>query len=234
MKAMSSEGRWGLERIGGVLGFVFAASVLLQNAVLLMGNPLPDAQLGDIKEFYSGGSARISIAVALVAVNVVCLVFFGSAVVRRLEAHRDGAIAGRAALAGIVLLGGAFLVTTFLQAVLAARVDQLAEAGQLQMVWDLHSAAFAMSGSGLGVTLMALSVGALATDTVVPRWVGFLGVAGAICATAGGALVVSTIDGGSGIWLQLVGFATWLVWLVAASVRLLGAGNGVLVAAEAA
>ncbi len=226
--------RWSLERIGGVLGLAFAASVLLQNAVLLMGNPLPDAQLSDIQEFYSGGSARISIAVALVAVNVVCLVFFGSAVARRLEAHRDGAIAGRAALAGIVLLGGAFLVTTFLQAVLTARVDQLAEAGQLQMVWDLHSAAFAMSGSGLGVTLMALSVGALVNDTVVPRWVGLLGVAGAICATAGGALVVSTIDGGSGIWLQLVGFATWLVWLVAASVRLLGAGNGVLVAAEAA
>ena len=234
MQTVERAQHWTLERVGGVLGLAFAASVVLQNAVLLVGNPLPDAPLSDIEDFYSGASGRISLAVALVAVNVVCLVFFGSAVAKRLEANRNSAVAGRAALGGVVLLGGAFLVTTFLQAVLTARVDELAEAGQLQLVWDLHTAAFAMSGSGLGVTLMALSVGALLAGAVVPRWVGLVGVAGAVCAMAGGALVVSTVEGGPGLWLQLLGFATWLIWLVAASIRLLGSGGEVVVAAEAA
>ena len=74
------------------------------------GNPLPDAGLSEIQEFYSGASTRIAIAVGLVAINVVCLVFFGSAVAKRLQAFGESAVAARAALAGVVLLGGAFLV----------------------------------------------------------------------------------------------------------------------------
>ncbi|MDJ0924559.1 MAG: hypothetical protein QNJ77_08360 [Acidimicrobiia bacterium] len=217
---MESNG-WSLARIGGFCGLAFAAGVLLQNAVLLAGNPLPDASLDEIQSFYVDGAGRISVAVGLVALNIVFLVLFGSAVSRKLASSRGSEIAARAALAGIVLLGGAFLVTTFLQAVLVARVEALAAAGQLQMIWDLHTAAFAMSGSGLGVTLAALSAGALMTDSVVPRWTALLGFFGAVCVIAAGALVVSTIEGGPGIWLQLAGFGTWLIWLVAASLRLL-------------
>ncbi len=213
--------KWTLERVGGLAGLVFAGGVALQNGVLLAGTPMADAPLAEIQDYYSGASGRISIAVGLVALNIVLLVLFGSAVTNKLAARNSSSIAARAGLGGIVLLGGAFFVTTLLQAVLTARVDQLAEAGQLQLIWDLHTAAFAMSGSGLGVTLAALSVGALVAGAVVPRWTAMVGLVGAACAVASGALVVSTISGGPGIWLQLVGFATWLIWLVMGSLDLL-------------
>ncbi len=212
--------QWNLERLGGLAGMAFAAGVALQNGVLLAGNPMADAPLAEIQDYYSSSGGRISIAVGLVAVNIVLLVFFGSAVTKRLAARRESSVAARAGLGGIVLLGGAFFVTTLLQAVLAARVNELAEAGQLQLIWDLHTAAFAMSGSGLGVTLAALSVGALVANAVVPRWAAIVGLVGAACAVAAGALVVSTISGGPGIWLQLLGFVAWLIWLVTASLNL--------------
>lgn len=221
MDAGGAGQRWSLERVGGVAGLAFAAGVALQNGVLLAGNPMADAPLAEVRDFYSSSGGRISIAVGLVAINIVLLVFFGSAVTKRLASRDSSSVAARAGLGGIVLLGGAFFVTTLLQAVLTARVDQLAEAGQLQVVWDLHTAAFAMSGSGLGVTLAALSIGALIANDVVPRWAATFGLVGAVCAVAAGALVVSTISGGPGIWLQLVGFAAWLVWLVTASLGLL-------------
>ncbi len=221
MSVGMAEQKWSLERVGGVAGLAFAGGVALQNGVLLAGNPMADAPLAEIQDYYSGASGRISIAVGLVALNILLLVFFGSAVTKKLAARDGSSIAARAGLGGIVLLGGAFFVTTLLQAVLAARVDQLAEAGQLQVVWDLHTAAFSMSGSGLGVTLAALSIGALLADAVVPRWTALVGLVGAVCAVAAGALVVSTISGGPGIWLQLVGFAAWLVWLVVGSLNLL-------------
>ena len=172
--------KWNLERVGGVAGLAFAGGVALQNGVLLAGTPMADAPLAKIQDYYSGASGRISIAVGLVALNIVLLVFFGSAVTKKLAAHDSSSITARAGLGGIVLLGGAFFVTTLLQAVLTARVD-----------------------------------------AVVPRWTAIVGLVGAACSVAAGALVVSTISGGPGIWLQLVGFAAWLVWLVVGSLGLL-------------
>lgn len=208
-------------RLGGWFGLAFAAFVILQNAVLLVGNPMPNASLADIQDFYETGSGRISIAVGLVALNVLLLIGFGATATKRLERAAAAVVPARAAFAGIIVLAGAFLTTTLLQAVLVTRVDQLVAADQLQLLWDIHTAAFAMSATGLGVTLAGLSYGALVAGDLVPRWTAYLGLVGAVCVIGGGMLVVGTLDGGPGIWLQLTGFATWLIWLVTASVRLI-------------
>ncbi len=210
-----------LLRLGGAAGLVFACGVALQNAVLLSGNPMPDAPLEDIRSFYADHQGRIAVAVGLVAVNVVCLVFFASAVADRLDDHPASRVAGRAGFGAAVLLAGAFLTTTALQAVLTARVDSLASNGDLQLVWDLHTAAFVMSASSLAVVLLAFSLGSWISGQLVPRWASLLGFAGAIALIGAGALVVSTVDGGPGIYAQLIGLVTWLVFLVTTSIRLL-------------
>ena len=209
-----------LERAGGVAGLVFVAGVALQNAVLLSGSPMPDADLAEITDFYASGESRITVAVALVAVNVVCLLLFASSVANRLDRHPAARVAARAGFGGAVVLIGAFLTTTAVQAVLVARVESLDAAGQVQLLWDLHSAAFAMSASSLAVVLGAFSLGSLLGGAVVPRWTALLGLVGGGALLVAGALVVSTLDGGAGLFLQLVGFVIWLVFLVAASVRL--------------
>ncbi len=155
------------------------------------------------------------------AVNVVCLLFFASAAADRFDDDPASRVAGRAGFGAAVLLAGAFLTTTALQAVLTARVDSLASDGDLQLIWDLHTAAFVMSASSLAVVVLAFSLGSWISGQLVPRWTSLLGFAGVIALVAAGALVVSTVDGGPGIYAQLIGFIAWLVFLVTASIRLL-------------
>jgi hypothetical protein len=210
-----------LERLGGVAGLVFAGGVVVQNAVLLAGTPLPGAPLADVRRFYDEAGGRISIAVGIVALNVVCLLFFASAVAERLGHDPSCRLAGRTGFGAAVLLAGAFLTTTAIQAVLTARVESLADGGVLEALWDLHSAAFAMSASSLAVVLVAFALGAWHSGRVVPRWTAGLGFVGAVALTCAGALVVSTVGGGGAIYAQLLGFVVWLVFLVTASLGLL-------------
>lgn len=210
-----------LARLGGAAGLVFAGGVALQNAVLLSGNPMPGAPLEDVRRFYADGQGRIAVGVGLVAVNIVCLLFFASAAAERLDSDPASRIAGRTGFGAAVLLAGAFLTTTALQAVLTARVDTLATNGDLQTFWDLHSAAFAMSASSLAVVLVAFSLGSWISGQLVARWTSMVGFVGAAALVLAGALVVSTVDGGPGIYAQLIGFVAWLVFLVTTSIRLL-------------
>lgn len=60
------------------------------------GNPMPDASLAEIQEFYQTGSGRISIAVGLVAINMMLLLVFGSAVTKRLERVAAASVPARA------------------------------------------------------------------------------------------------------------------------------------------
>lgn len=210
-------------RIGGLAGLLFALGVFVQNAFLLQGNPLPGAPLPEILAFYQGSGGRVGAAVGWVAVNVPLLLLFGAAVARRIEGGpADGGAAGlwaRVGQGGVLLLAAAFGCTTWLQAVLAARAEALAAAGQLQLVWDLHSAAFSGSGLALSVTVGAFSAGAWSAG-FVPRWTCVLGLLGALCLLVSGLLAVGTVGGGPGVFFQLGGFVTWLVWLVTGGVRL--------------
>lgn len=207
-------------RVGGAAGLLFAAGVLLQNGFLLRDNPMPGAQLDQIVAFYAGSSARVSVAVGWVAINIPLLLLFGSAVSLRLERQEAARVWARVGLCGVVLLCAAFSCTTWLQGVLVARAADLATAGQLQLVWDLHSAAFSSSGLALAATMGGFSLGAW-QGGVVPRWAAGVGLVGAAALVASGLFAVGTITGGPGIFLQLLGFVAWLVWLVTASVRLL-------------
>ncbi len=208
-------------RAGGVAGLAFACGVLLQNGYLLQGNPMPGSELDVIAAFYRDRPGHIAVAVGWVALNVPLLLLFASHVADRFARSTSVAPWGRAGFGAVVLLCGAFLVTTLLQAVLVARIDALESSHQLALVWDLHTAAFAMSGISLAAALGSFSVAAWIAGEVVPRWAAGVGVAGALSLAASGLLVVPTVTGGPGIFFQLAGFLAWVVFLITASVRML-------------
>ncbi|MBM4365508.1 MAG: hypothetical protein FJ102_04785 [Deltaproteobacteria bacterium] len=207
------------DRIGGIAGFCFAAGVLLQNGVLLQGAPLPSADLEVVQRFYVERAAPVSLAVGWVTLNVPLLLLFAHAVSRRMGRTEAAAPFGQVGAAGAVLLAGAFLCTTWLQAVLTSSAAGLADAGQLGLVWAMHSAAFGTSGVSLAVVLGAFSAGAWIEGTV-PKWVAGLGFLGAASLVVSGFSAVATVAGGPGIFFQLGGFLTWVVWLLAGSIRL--------------
>lgn len=210
------------EKIAGLAGFGFAVGVLLQNAILLQGMPLPGAEIDDVLAFYTSKRAPASIATGWVAINIPLLLAFGSGISERLARDPRSSLWARVGLVATVLLAAAFSVTTALQALLLARAEALHAASLLGVIWDLHTAAFAMSGTALAVVLGAFSLGARATP-VVPKWVGAAGVAGAISLVVAGLLVVGTVEGGPGIFFQLAGFAAWLAFVIAGSLRLMRA-----------
>lgn len=210
-------------RIGGLAGLLFALGVFVQNAFLLQGNPLPGAPLEEVLAFYQGSSGRVGLAVGWVAVNVPLLLTFGAQVARRIEGGQGEpgvrGLCAQVGWGGVLLLAAAFGCTTWLQAVLCARAEALAAAGQLALVWDLHSAAFGGSGIALGVTAGAFSAGAWSAG-FVPRWTCVLGLVGTASLLVSGLLAAGTVAGGPGIFFQLGGFVTWLVWLLTGGLRL--------------
>jgi hypothetical protein len=210
-------------KIGGIAGLGFAAGVIVQNAVLLAGSPLPGANLEDVVRFYTDSSARITIANGWVAINAAFLLTFVSVISNRLAQEPASAIWGRIAYAAGIALFAVFATATFLQIVLVNRMSSLeGERAVLGLLWDLHSAAFTMSVIALGVLLLSLSIGALATP-VVPRWTAGLGVAGGVLALTAGMFSFNMIDGGPALFLGFAGFGAWVVWLITASIRLLRA-----------
>lgn len=206
-------------RFGALAGFGFAAGILLQNGVLLQGAPLPSASLDVVEAFYRDHTGRISVAVGWVAINIPLLLAFGASVRSRMAQHPSAAVCGQIGFGGVVLLSAAFMCTTWLQAVLAARASALAASGHLALVWDFHSAAFGGSGIALSLVLGGFSVGAL-YDGTTPRWTAIVGLAGAASLVVSGLLAVGTVSGGPGIFFQLAGFLAWVVWLLTASTRL--------------
>ena len=210
------------EKAAGIAGLLFAAGVATQNGALLQGMPLPGAPTEAVLSFYVSHAWPATIATGWVAINVPLLLVFGSGIAERLGRRAAGSLWSRVGFGGIVLLAAAFSVTTLLQAVLLARADVLHRAGMLGLVWDLHAAAFAMSGTALSGALGAYCLGSLRAE-VVPRWVAIAGLVGAVLLVLSGTSIVRTVSGGPGIFLQLAGFVTWLLFVVTGSLRLLRA-----------
>lgn len=208
-------------RLGGLAGLGFAAGLLLQNGILLAGMPLPSAAPAEVAAFYTDNAWRVALATGWVAVNLPLVLLFVHVAATRLAAHEDALLWGRLARGGVVLLGALFGVTTILQATLAGAMPKLAaDPAALALAWDLHSAAFALGGAGLGILLGALSLGARHVP-LVPRWMVPLGLAGAALCLGGAVGIVNVVQGGPALWLLMAGFLAWVAFLATASVRML-------------
>jgi hypothetical protein len=204
--------------IGGIAGLGFAAGVILQNGVLMAGSPLPGAPLDEVARFYSDPGGRVMIATGWVAINAAFILTFLSVITSRLQESADSAVWGRVAYAGGISLLTIFAIGASMQAVLVTRISEL-ETNQaiLGLLWAMHSGSFAMSMVALGVTLLALSIGALATP--------FVGMLGGVLLLSGGAFAFNVIDGGPALFMGFAGFGMWVVWLITASIRMLRTEN---------
>ncbi len=207
--------------IGGIAGLGFAAGVIFQNAVLMSGSPLPGASLDEVSRFYADQGGRVMIATFWVAINAVFLLTFLSVITARLQEASASALWGRIAYAAGIFLLTIFAVGTSMQAVLVSRIGELeANPAILGLLWAMHSGGFSMSLVAAGVLVLSLSLGALATP-IVPAWTAYLGLLGSALMLVGGGLAFNVVDGGPALFMGFAGFSTWIVFLIAASIRLL-------------
>ena len=208
-------------RVVGAAAIALAASLVIENMVVLAGAPTYWAPIKEVLAFHAEHRGSVAIAVGLEALNLPLLLGFLTGL-HGLVGRRGGAGADWSRLA--VAAGATFSAVMAFYAVLwdgvVLSAGELTEPNPvLELVWQMHAAAFAWSMPALGATLIGAALAAHAIR-LTPPWQRLLGVAGGGLLLAAGAASLAIADGSALLFVGLPGLAAWLVWLLATGVRL--------------
>jgi hypothetical protein len=208
-------------RVVGAAAIALAASLVIENLVVLAGSPTYASPIKEVLAFHAEHRGSVAIAVGLQALYVPLLLGFLTGLHGLVE-RRGGAGADWSRLA--VAAGASFSAVFAFYAVLwdgvVLSAGNLAEPSPVfELVWQMHAAAFALALPALGTTFIGA---ALATHAVrlTPRWQLLLGVAGGGLLLAAGAANLAIADGSALLFVGVPGYFAWMVWLLATGVRL--------------
>ncbi len=212
------------ERAVGAAAIAFVALFVIENAVLAgaqapaFGDPIEDV----LAHYHNRGA--VAIAVGLVAVYLPLLLVFVTGL-HGLVGRRGvaGADWSRVAVVAGATFSAMFALVNVLQIALVLSAGGLNEPSPaFELAWQVHAAAFALALPALATTVIGVALAAHASR-LTPPWQCVLGVVGgALLLTAGvGSLAIA--DGSALLFVGLLGFAAWLVWLLATGLRLVRA-----------
>src|SRR5882762_2396810 len=210
----------GLARWAGPAGLAFAISVLAQNLFAQAAHiePKNDANGATIVAKFADQAGAIGALVGWVALNMVILGVFLAAAYSRFRTTGPG-WSRLALIGGIMLMALEPLVNVPL-IVLAVNGDKLADSPRLaEVLWQLHLAIFGYEGIALGLTLLGVTMAAVAAGHA-PRWFGSLATLGAASLVLASTLVQPITDGSAVTFVGAIGFVIWLVVLAVISVNL--------------
>ena len=210
------------ERVVGALALGLAASVTVQNAVVIWtGAPSYADPMTVVLAFHADHRGAVAIAVGLEALNLPLLLGLLVGLVGLVE-RRGGAGAAwsRVAVAAGAVLSAVFALYAVLWIGVVLAADGLTEPTPLlELVWQLHAGAFALALPALGTTFGAAAMATQACGLTAP-WQRWLGLAGGGLLLVAGAACLPIADGSSLLFVGMPGYAAWLVWLIATGVRL--------------
>jgi len=209
-------------RIVGVAAIALAASVVTENVVLAATGAQPyGAPIEDVLAYYAANRDSVAIASGLVALYLPLLLVFVTGL-HGLVQRRGGAGTdwSRLAVAAGATLSAIFVLVNVLQIGLTLSASGLAEpTPEFALVWHAHAAAFALALPMLGTTFIGAALAAHASG-LTPAWQRLLGLVGGSLLLAAGLGNLAIADGSPLLFVGLLGFAAWLVWLLATGVRL--------------
>ncbi|EAP96909.1 hypothetical protein JNB_16816 [Janibacter sp. HTCC2649] len=217
-------------RLVGAAAVVFAVLVVIENAVLAAtGAPAFSDPIEDVLAYYAANRSAVAIASGLVALYLPLLLVFGAGLHGLVE-RRGGAGANwtRLALAAGAALSAILVLVNVLQVGLALSASGLVEpTAAFELVWQVHAAAFAMALPMIGTTFMGEALATHASG-LTPPWQRPLGLVGGSLLLAAGVGNLAIAGGSPLLFVGLLGFAAWLVWLVATGVRLIRSRSDVV------
>ncbi|CAM3536555.1 hypothetical protein [Nocardioides zeicaulis] len=213
------------ERVVGATALALGLSVAVQNVVVIVtGSPSYASPMSEVLAFHTEHRAVVAVAVGLEALNVplllVLVVGLHGLVLRRGGAGVEGS--RLALVAGSVTAAVLVLYAVLWDGVVLAADGLRAPSPVLEMVWQLHAAAFALAMPALGATLAGAAVAAHAAG-LAPSWLRPLALAGAALLVLAGTASLAIADGSPLLLVGMPGYAVWLVWLLATGVRLVRA-----------
>src|SRR5215210_719168 len=208
-------------RLVGAAAIALAASVVIENVVVLVGSPTYASPIAEVLAFHAENRAAVAIAVGQQALDVPLLLGFVTGL-HGLVGRRGGAGAdwSRLAVAAGATLSAVFAFYTVLWIGVVLSAGELAEPSPvLELAWQMHAAAFAWSMPALGATFIGAALATHASG-LTPPWQRLLGVVGGGLLIAAGTANLAIADGSALLFVGLPGLAAWLVWLLATGVRL--------------
>ena len=213
------------ERVVGATAIALAASVAIQNAVVVRaGAPGYGDPIKEVLAFHAEHRVAVAICVGLEALNLPLLLGFLTGLHGLVERRgRAGTDWSRLALAAGAALSAVFALYAVMWNGVVLSAGGLAEPSpEFELAWQLHAAAFALALPALGTTFIGAALATHASQ-LTPPWQRLLAVAGAGLLLAAGAANLAIADGSGLIFVGVLGYAAWLVWLLATGVRLVRA-----------
>ena len=114
-----------------------------------------------------------------------------------------------------------FALVNIIEIVIAAKAESLASSpAVVEALWAIHAAAFGLDMGATAVALVGLSRAA-ASSALIPGWIKAAALPGAACSLVAAVFAVAITNGGAWFALGLVGFVTWIVFMIVASISLL-------------
>ena len=209
-------------RLVGAAAIAFVVLVVMENVLFAVtGAQSYGAPIEEVRAYYAANRDAVAIVSGLVALYLPLLLVFLTGLHGLVE-RRGGAGAdwSRLAVAAGATLSAIFVLVNVLQIGLALSADGLAEpTSAFELVWQLHAAAFALVLPMIGTTCIGVALAAHASG-LTPAWQRLLGLVGGSLLLAAGLGNLAIANGSPLIFVGLLGFAAWLVWLIATGVRL--------------
>jgi hypothetical protein len=209
-------------RLVGAAAIAFAVLVAIENVLFAVTGALTyGAPIEEVLAYYAANRDSVAIVSGLVALYLPLLLVFLTGLHGLVE-RRGGAGAdwSRLALAAGATLSATLVLFNVLQIGLAISAGGLDEPTHaFEIVWQIHGAAFGLALPMLGVTCIGGAIAAHASG-LTPTWQRVLGLVGGSLLLAAGLGNLAIADGSPLIYVGLLGFAVWVVWLLATGVRL--------------
>jgi hypothetical protein len=199
----------------------FAAIVGIEN-VAFPQPPGFDASGDAVLRWVHDHHTILAIGAGSFAITAVCLaIFIGGFVVRAFRQDDvDARVFAVVGAFGALLIGAWFaLVIVGELLLLALDGSSTATPATVDLVWNLHTAAFTVNVVAIGIAVFGVA-GAAVRMGLAPSWyrsVSYVALAAAVATTMQSA---SAINGGSGWQVGLISFVSWLVLLAIVGIRM--------------
>jgi hypothetical protein len=206
----------------GAAAIAFVVLVVMENVLFAVsGAQSYSAPIEDVLAYYAANRDAVAVVSGLVAVYLPLLLLFVTGLHGLVE-RRGGAGAdwSRLAVAAGATLAAIFVLVNALQIGLVLSADGLTEpTSAFELMWQIHAAAFALALPMIGTTCIGVALATHASG-LTPAWQRVLGLVGGSLLLAAGLGNLAIADGSPLMFVGLLGFAAWLVWLVATGIRL--------------
>lgn len=210
------------ERVVGATAIALAASLVVQNAIVVaVDSPAYSDPIKDVLAFHADHRLAVAIVVGLEALNLPLLLGFLSGL-HGLARRRRGAGAdwSRLALAaGATLSAVLALYAAMWDGVVLSAGRLAGPSPELELVWQLHGAAFALALPALGTTFIGAAFAAHANG-LTWSWQRLLAIGGGGLLIIAGAFNLPIADGSAVLFVGLPGYFAWIVWLAVTGARL--------------